>query len=148
MSANVGVHDLLCVREQRAAGVGKVYRRVGLSKPLAACLEDGGTVEVGTAGPSGSPWPEREGYTPSHTQSPHILSVISNISNFNISSYKQFEIHKYRKSVLNSLDNAFDTQKYGLNNSSYCDLSECIDAYAFKESSERYVGESTYFMAS
>ena len=39
-----------------------------LYMPLAACLEDGGTAEVGTAGPSGSPWPwpETESYT--HTQ--------------------------------------------------------------------------------
>lgn len=59
MRASVRSHGLLCAREQLAAGVGQVYRRVGLYKPLAACLEDGGTAEVETAGPSGSPWPER-----------------------------------------------------------------------------------------
>lgn len=56
-------------------------------------------------------------------------------------------IHACRKSMLlNILDNAFAAQEYELNNSSYCDLNECVDAYAFKESSERYVGESTCFM--
>lgn len=34
----------------------------------------------------------------------------------------------------------------GLNNSSYCELNECVDSGAFNKSSERYVGESTYLM--
>lgn len=82
MRASVGGHGLLCAREQLAAGVGEVYRRVGPYKPLATCLEDGGTAEVGTAGPSGSPWPwpERDGYTHSHTQPTHPVH------------YKQFEM--------------------------------------------------------
>lgn len=144
MRARVGGHGLLCAREQLAAGVGEVYGRVGLYKPLAACLEDGETAEVGTAGPSGSPWPwpEREGYTHcTLTRSQHTLSVISNLR-------CGCQHTQCRKSLLlNILDNAFAAQEYGLkNHSSSCGLRECVDACAFMESSERYLGDSTYFM--